>query len=99
MISVGKREEGRVLGDYLARMAGLGRPKLKEFDPATLQRIKEGAFVSKFITEVEVTGRKCAFYAESATDDAVKKLFAGEAKKLETFKRTLEDYHQGMTRE
>ncbi|HSW10659.1 MAG TPA: hypothetical protein VLK32_07115 [Bacillota bacterium] len=87
------------MGDYLARMAGLARPKLRELDPATQQRVIEGAFVSKFIGEVGVTGRKCAFYAESATDDAVKKLFAGEVRKLEAFKRTLEEYREGMTRD
>ena len=87
------------MGDYLARMAGLARPKLRQLDPATRQRVIEGAFVSKFIGEVGVTGRKCAFYAESATDDEVKKLFTGEAKKLEAFKRVLEEYHQGMTRD
>jgi hypothetical protein len=74
-------------------------PKLREFDPATIQRIDEGSNLAKVITETQVAARKCQFYAGNAVDQEVAKFFNAEADKLTKGARTLQEYYQGMTQE
>lgn len=75
------------------------KPKLREFDPATIQRIKEGAYLVKLISEAQVAARKCGFFAGNAVDEEIKKTFADETKLLRQSVRTLQQYYESMTME
>jgi hypothetical protein len=75
------------------------RGKLREFDPATIQRIDEGSNLSKVITETQVAARKCQYYAGNAVDQEVAKFFNAEAEKLTKGARALQDYYETMTQE
>jgi len=75
------------------------KPKLREFDPATIQRIKEGAYLVKLISEAQVATRKCEFFAGNAVDKEIKKTFEDEAKLLRQSIRTLQQYYESMTME
>jgi len=75
------------------------QPKLREFDPTTAQRIKEGIYLVKVISETEVTARKCDFYAGNCTDQETAKFFNDEAKTLKKVKLMLQDYYESMTKE
>jgi len=75
------------------------KPQLREFDPATIQRIKEGAYLVKVISETQVAARKCDFYAGNAVDQEVKNAFADEAKLLRQSTHALQQYYESMTME
>jgi hypothetical protein len=51
------------------------QPQLREFDPTTVQRIKEGAYLTKLISETEVSARKCDFFAGNCFDKEVADFF------------------------
>ena len=72
---------------------------LREFDPVTTQRIKEGAYLVKMISETQVAARKCDFYAGNAIDQEVKNVFEDEAKLLRQSARTLQQYYESITME
>jgi len=86
-----------VLGIFKAMNAN--KPQLREFDPATIQRIKEGAYLVKIISETQVAARKCDFYAGNAVDQEVRNAFADEAKLLKQGLRPLQQYYEAMTME
>ncbi|WP_227764434.1 hypothetical protein [Zhaonella formicivorans] len=75
------------------------QPQLREFDPTTLQRLKEGSYLVKLISEAEVAGRKCEFYSGICNDQEVAKFFKEEAEMLRKAKNTLQEYYESMTRE
>lgn len=75
------------------------KPLLREFDPTTIQRIKEGAYLVKMISETQVAARKCDFFAGNAVDKEVKNAFEDEAKLLRQGARTLQQYYESMTME
>ncbi len=72
---------------------------MREFDPATVQRIHEGSNLSKVITETQVSARKCHYYAGNAVDQEVANFFNAEAQKLTKGARAMQDYYEKMTRE
>ncbi|MCL6638800.1 MAG: hypothetical protein K6T80_03850 [Firmicutes bacterium] len=76
-----------------------GKAKLRELDPSTLQKIKEGSFLVKFISETQVAARKCEFYAGMSEDEEIKRTFEDEAKKLYKSSRAFQQYYESITRE
>lgn len=72
---------------------------LREFDPVTVQRIKEGAYLVKMISETQVAARKCEFYASNAIDQDVKNAFEDEAKLLRQGAQILQQYYESITKE
>jgi hypothetical protein len=83
----------------LFKFINQNKPKLREFDPTTVQRIKEGAFVVKIISETEVAARKCNFYAGNCTDQEIANYFREEADKLQKAKLLFQEYYEAMTKE
>lgn len=75
------------------------KPQLREFDPATIQRIKEGAYLVKMISETQVAARKCDLFAGNAIDPEIRSAFEDEAKLLRQSARTLQQYYESMTME
>jgi hypothetical protein len=58
----------------LFKAKNANKPHIREFDPVTVQRIKESAYLVKMISETQVAARKCDFYAGNAIDLDVKML-------------------------
>jgi len=83
----------------LIKLANYGKPMLREFDPTTIQRIKEGAYLTKVISETEVAARKCEFYSSNSVDDKVAEAFKIEANKLRKLARALQSYYESITKE
>lgn len=83
----------------LLKLLNKYKPQLREFDPTTIQRIKEGAYLVKIISETEVTARKCDYYAGNCVDQQVADAFRQESKKLIKVAHTLQEYYESMTRE
>lgn len=81
------------------KLLAVQKPLLREFDPATIQRIEEGSKLMKIISETQVAARKCQYYAGNAVDQEVAKFFDTEAQKLTKAARTLQDYYESMTQE
>jgi hypothetical protein len=75
------------------------KPKLRELDPTTLQRIKEGTYLAKMINEAEVAARKCDFYAGNCADEEIANYFKEEAKVLQKAYRVMKNYYESMTKE
>ncbi|KAF1085477.1 hypothetical protein SPSYN_01619 [Sporotomaculum syntrophicum] len=75
------------------------QPQLREFDPLTVQRIKEGAYLVKMISETQVAARKCDFYAGNTVDPEIKNAFENEAKLLKQSARLLQQYYESITLE
>ncbi|GAB4260492.1 hypothetical protein [Thermincola ferriacetica] len=75
------------------------QPKVRELDPTTTQRIKEGAYLTKIISETEVAARKCEFYAGNCSDEQIAQFFQDEADMLYKAKHTLQKYYESMTEE
>jgi len=75
------------------------KPKLREFDPSTIQRIKEGSYLVKLISETEVTARKCNYYSGIASDQEIAQFFSEQANKLIKAKHVLQNYYESMTKE
>ena len=75
------------------------QPLIREFDPTTLQRMKEGAYVIKLISEAEVSVRKCRFYAGLAVDQNISDFFTHEAEVTNKYARVLQQYYESMTQE
>lgn len=73
--------------------------RLREFDPVTIQRIKEGAYLVKMISEAQVAARKCEFFAGNAVDPEVKKAFEEEATMLRQSYQNLQRFYENMTME
>lgn len=84
---------------HLFKFLTLNKPKLREFDPTTVQRIKEGVYLVKVISETEVAARKCAFYGSIATDQEIADFFKEQAEKLQKAKNILQEYYESMTKE
>jgi len=83
----------------LFKASNANKPKIREFDPATVQRIKEGAYVVKLISEAQVAARKCDFYSGNAIDQEIKNAFENEIKILQKSARSLQQYYESMTME
>jgi len=83
----------------LFKFINQNKPKLRELDPTTTQRIKEGAFVVKIISETEVAARKCNFYAGNCTDQEIANYFRAEADKLQKAKLLFQEYYEAITKE
>jgi len=83
----------------LFKFINQNKPKLRELDPTTTQRIKEGAFVVKMISETEVATRKCNFYAGNCADQEIANYFREEADKLQKAKLLFQEYYEAMTKE
>ncbi|MEW6727298.1 hypothetical protein ACP3TJ_03760 [Desulforudis sp. 1088] len=83
----------------LFQLINRNQPELREFDPTTVQRIKEGAYLVKVISETEVAARKCDFYAGNCENKEIADFFREESKKLQKSKLLLQDYYESMTRE
>ncbi len=75
------------------------KKKIREFDPVSIQRIKEGAYLTKLTSEAQVAARKCDFFAGNAFDQEVKKYFEDEAKLLRKSARVLQQYYESITTE
>lgn len=75
------------------------KPKMRELDPSTRQRIKEGDFLIRMISETQVAARKCEFYAGIAADEEVRRTFEDEAKILRNTSQTFQKYYESMTME
>ncbi|MCR4442361.1 MAG: hypothetical protein QHH10_09105 [Peptococcaceae bacterium] len=84
---------------HLLKIINQNKPKLRELDPTTVQRIKEGIYLVKIISETEVTARKCDFYAGNATDQEIAKFFQEQADTLKKAKNLLQEYYESMTQE
>ncbi|MBZ4653595.1 MAG: hypothetical protein JG781_934 [Peptococcaceae bacterium] len=84
---------------HLFKFLNQNKPKLREFDPTTVQRIKEGVYLVKVISETEVTARKCDFYAGNATDQEIANFFKDQAETLKKAKNLLQEYFESMTEE
>lgn len=84
---------------FLLKFLNQNKPKLREFDPTTVQRIKEGAYLVKVISETEVTARKCDFYAGNATDQEIANFFKDQAQILKQAKNLLQEYYESITKE
>lgn len=54
------------------KLINRNQPQLRELDPTTIQRIKEGAYLTKIISETEITARKCSFYASQCFSQELK---------------------------
>jgi len=83
----------------IIKLMNQNKPKLRELDPTTLQRIKEGIYLVKIISETEVTARKCDYYAGNATDQEIAKFFQEEANTLKKVKNLLQEYFESITQE
>lgn len=83
----------------LFKLLNQNKPKLREFDPTTVQRIKEGAYLVKLISETEVSARKCSYYAGNCADQEIGSFFDDEYKKLTNLNHTLQQYYESMTKE
>jgi len=84
---------------HLFKFINMNKPKLREFDPTTMQRIKEGAYLVKVISETEVTARKCAFFGSIAADQEIADFFKEQAKSLQKAKNLMQEYYESMTKE
>ncbi len=73
------------------------KPQLREFDPTTIQRIKESAYLVKIISETEVTARKCDYYAGICTDKEVTEAFISESRKLTKASHLMQEFYESMT--
>ncbi len=74
-------------------------PRLREQDPITIQKTKEGAYVVKLISEAQIAARKCEFYSGIATDKEVADFFNNESDTLVKSARLLQDYYERLTME
>lgn len=83
----------------LLRLLNKYKPQLREFDPTTIQRIKEGAYLVKLISETEVAARKCDYYAGNCVDQQVADAFRRESKQLTKAAHILQEYYETMTKE
>ncbi len=83
----------------LIKLLNKHKPPLREFDPTTIQRIREGMYLVKIISETEVTARKCDYYAGNCVDQQVADAFRQESKKLVKAAHALQEYYESMTRE
>jgi acetoacetate decarboxylase len=83
----------------LLKLLNKDKPQLREFDPNTIQRIKEGMYLVKIISETEVTARKCDYYAGNCVDQQVADAFRRESKKLVKAAHALQEYYESMTKE
>lgn len=83
----------------LYKLLNHNKPKIREFDPSTVQRIKEGAYLVKMISETEVAFRKCEFYAGNCLDQEIANFFKVESNKLKKAKHSLENYFESITKE
>jgi hypothetical protein len=81
------------------KLINRNQPQLRELDPTTIQRIKEGAYLVKVISETEITSRKCDFYASQCFDQELKDFFNNESSKLKEAKNKLQKYYESMTKE
>jgi hypothetical protein len=84
---------------HLLKYLNQNKPKLRELDPTSVQRIKEGAYLVKVISETEVTARKCDFYAGNCIDQEIAGFFSEQAEKLKKAKNLLQEYYESMTKE
>ncbi|MHB1127607.1 MAG: hypothetical protein ACYC2T_11760 [Bacillota bacterium] len=75
------------------------QPQIRELDPTTMQRLKEGEYLVKLISEIEVSARKCDYYAGNCFDAEIKNFFTKEIKLLSSAKKLLEDYYESITKE
>ncbi len=73
--------------------------QVRELDPRTTQRIKEGAYLTKLISEIEVAARKCHFYAGISIDPEVINFFNNEGTQLKKLHKNLQSYYESMTME
>jgi len=83
----------------LLKLFNKHKPQLREFDPTTIQRIKEGMYLVKIINETEVTARKCDYYAGNCVDKQIANAFKQESKKLLKAAHTMQQYYETMTKE
>lgn len=83
----------------LIKLLNKYKPQLREFDPTTVQRIKEGMYLVKIISETEISARKCHYYAGNCVDQQVADAFRQESKKLIKAAHTLQEYYESMTKE
>jgi hypothetical protein len=83
----------------LMKLFNKDKPQLREFDPTTVQRVKEGMYLVKIISETQVAARKCDFYAENAVDPQVAEMFRQEHKKLVKAVHSMQEYYESMTEE
>ncbi|MEW6574415.1 MAG: hypothetical protein AB1374_12385 [Bacillota bacterium] len=81
------------------RMISARKPRLREFDPTTIERIGDGSNLMKVVAETQVAARKCHYYAGNAVDQEVAAFFDAEAKKLTKGARALQKYYETMTQE
>ncbi|GAB6172343.1 hypothetical protein JCM15765_18210 [Paradesulfitobacterium aromaticivorans] len=81
------------------KLINYNQPQLRELDPTTIQRIKEGAYLVKIISETEVTARKCDYYSLQCFDQELKNFFNSESLKLKNAKSKLQQYYESMTKE
>lgn len=82
-----------------ANLLNKHKPQLREFDPTTIQRIKEGMYLVKTISETEVSARKCDYYAGNCVDQQIADAFRQESKKLTRATRAMQQYYETMTKE
>ncbi|MGI5901701.1 MAG: hypothetical protein ACOX7U_04420 [Desulfitobacteriia bacterium] len=83
----------------LMKLLNKHKPLLREFDPTTVQRIKEGMYLVKIISETQVAARKCDFYAGNCLDQQLAEMFRQEHKKLIKSAYLLQKYFESMTEE
>lgn len=83
----------------LMKLLNKHKPQLREFDPTTVQRIKEGMYLVKIISETQVAARKCDFYAGNCVDQQIAEKFRQESKKLVKAAHVLQEYYESMTKE
>lgn len=81
------------------KLLNRNQPQLRELDPSTIQRIKEGAYLEKVISESEISARKCNYYSSLCFDQEIKDFFKNEATKLQNVKNKLQKYYESMTEE
>ena len=74
---------------------GTTQNALGEIDPKTVQKVKDGYYLVKAMSETEVAARKCEFYAGNCADQNVADFFYHEAKKLRQARKIFQDYFEG----
>ncbi|MGF7186788.1 hypothetical protein GGQ84_002920 [Desulfitispora alkaliphila] len=68
-------------------------------DASSVQTVKEGAYLAKFINETDIASKKCQYYADHCTDEDIKNYFTKEANKLKKVSSVLNDHRDSFLKE
>ncbi len=83
---------------HLFKFLNQNKPKLREFDPTTVQRIKEGAYLVRSLAKLKWL-QESVNCLPQLRDQEIASFFDKEAKKLTQAKKILEQYYETITKE